>query len=320
MKNRQTIRLVMAMMLMSSLCLPIQAEKPNSKFGGVQVGAITYSFRSMPQDLSSVLQQSLDAGLSSVELMGGPVEEYAGIPTMTMKMPPRGTEITQEQRDAFRAEWERVSTAQKEWRKSASLDKFVEVKKMFDEAGVNIDILKLGDPNWSDEEIDYAFTVAKTLGARGITFEIGEKAAERMAPFAEKHNMLAIMHNHGQPGQPDFSFDKMLSYGKNLMLNFDIGHYWGCTGKNPAEIVAKYHDRIASVHIKDKTGLTDTPKDTNRPFGQGSTPIADVLKLIQKNKWNITADIELEYEIPAGSDAVAETKKCVEYCKSILTL
>jgi hypothetical protein len=41
--------------------------------------------------------------------------------------------------------------------------------------------------------------------------------------------------------------------------------------------------------------------------------------LIKKNKWPINVDVELEYPIPEGSDAVAEVKKCVEYCKSILT-
>jgi hypothetical protein len=47
-------------------------------------------------------------------------------------------------------------------------------------------------------------------------------------------------------------------------------------------------------------------------------PIADVLKLIQKQKWPIYCDIELEYDVPPDSDAVKEVKKCVEYVKAIL--
>ncbi len=268
----------------------VAAQKPNSKFKGVQVGCISYSFRSMPSDLESVLQQCKDAGVSSVELMGYSAEQYAGIPNEN----------------------------QAQWRKTVSMDKFKEIKKMFDKAGIKIHILKLGEPNWSDEEIDYAFRAAKAVGAKGITFEIGEDAAKRMAPFAEKHKMYAIMHNHGQPGDPSFSFDKMLAPGKYLMLNFDIGHYWGATGINPVTIVEKYHDRIYSIHVKDKTGKFDNPKDRNQTFGKGTTPVADVLKAIQKNKWNIYADIELEYDIPAGSDAVKEVGKCVIYCKNIL--
>jgi hypothetical protein len=40
--------------------------------------------------------------------------------------------------------------------------------------------------------------------------------------------------------------------------------------------------------------------------------------LIQKNKWPITCDIELEYNIPEGSDAVKEVTKCVKYCREAL--
>ncbi|MDR1602643.1 MAG: sugar phosphate isomerase/epimerase [Tannerella sp.] len=269
------------------------ADKPDSKFGGVQIGAITYSFRSMPdQSIAATLDYAVKAGLSSVELMGGPVEQYAGIP---------------DDKNAVR-----------QWRTTVSMSKFKEIRKMFKDKGVKIDILKLGDASWSDEEIDYAFKVCKTLGAKGITTEIDEKAAVRLLPFAEKHKLYVILHNHGQPGNPDFSFEKVLSLGGWLMLNFDAGHYFGATGKNPCDVVRRLHNRIASIHFKDKTGPGATPADTNRPWGEGQTPIAEILQLIQKEKWPITCDIELEYEVPAGSDAIAEVSKCVEYCRKIL--
>ena len=34
---------------------------------------------------------------------------------------------------------------------------------------------------------------------------------------------------------------------------------------------------------------------------------------MRKNRWNIPASVELEYNIPEGSDAVKEVRKCVEY-------
>src|SRR5438034_1385881 len=55
--------------------------KPNSVFNGVQVGTITYSFRQMPdQSAEATLKYILDCGISAVEMMGGPVESFAGIP------------------------------------------------------------------------------------------------------------------------------------------------------------------------------------------------------------------------------------------------
>ena len=41
--------------------------------------------------------------------------------------------------------------------------------------------------------------------------------------------------------------------------------------------------------------------------------------MVKKNKWKIPGSIELEYNIPEGSDAVQETRKCVEYCRAALT-
>src|SRR5919106_6397557 len=56
--------------------------KPNSLIEGVQIGAITYSFRSMPdQSAEATLKYILDSGISAIELMGGPIESYAGAPT-----------------------------------------------------------------------------------------------------------------------------------------------------------------------------------------------------------------------------------------------
>ena len=43
--------------------------KPDSKFGGVQVGVITYSYRSMPGGAEAVLQHVVNSGISSIELM-----------------------------------------------------------------------------------------------------------------------------------------------------------------------------------------------------------------------------------------------------------
>jgi len=285
---------VLFILVATAVCMQCTVDqKPNSKFGGVQIGAITYSYRSMPdQSLEATLDYIVQSGINSVELLGGTVENYAGIPA-------NRNEATQ-------------------WRKTVSMDKFKEIKEMFNEKGVDIHILNIGSPEWSDEEIDYAFNICKALGAEGIVMEISEEAVQRISPFADKHNLYAIFHNHGQPEDPDFSFDTLLAYGSRLMLSFDVGHYYSATGLDPCDLIKRLHHRIANLHLKDKTWEGSYKQSKNLPFGEGQTPIVEILQLIQKEKWPIVCHIEQEYDIPQDSDAVKEVIKCVEYCRKAL--
>lgn len=287
-------------------------------YEGVQIGVITYSWRSMPSSAADIIRYCKQTGITSLELMGNIAEEYAGAPTPPAR-PQNWDELTEKERDEFSIKREAYGKKMSEWRVSnTSADSYKELRKMFDEAGINIHIVKFSPANWSDEEIDYAFESARILGAKGVCNEIGHEACERLGKFAEKHSMYAIFHNHGQPGDSTFNFEDYLAYSPNNMLNLDVGHYFGATGKHPNELIEKLHDRIFSIHLKDKTGKDADPADTNAPWGEGDTPLEDILKLVQDNQWDIYCDIELEYKVPERSDAVAEVGKCVDYCNNIL--
>jgi len=307
--------------LNSSFVIGAQTKKPNSKVGGVQLGLTTYCYRSIPHSLEETLQYVLASGVNSLE-MRSVLEEGLGIPAGPPRMP-RDTTMTEAQiAEAQKAAAEASAIAreaQKQWRLTLPMSKYEEVRKMYNDAGVDIHIAKFVPSSWSDEEIDYAYNAANTLGAYGITDEASVEACQRLGAFAEKHNSLAIYHTHGQFSQPGFDIDTLLGYSPANRLNVDVGHYWGSTGIHPNEILVKYHDKIPMIHMKDKTG-PDDPVQPNRsvPFGQGTTPIADILQLIKDEKWPIDVFVELEYQIPEGSDAVKETVKCIEYMRNIL--
>jgi sugar phosphate isomerase/epimerase len=85
-------------------------------------------------------------------------------------------------------------------------------------------------------------------------------------------------------------------------------------GGSPIPLIDKHHERIISLHLKDRK-KNDGP---NTPWGEGDTPISEVLQFIKKNKLAIHGDIELEYSVPADSDAVKEVAACVNFCKEAL--
>lgn len=296
--------------------------KPDSKIKGVQIGVITYSFRSLPSEPNKLLQYCLDSGISAIELMGDSVEDYAGKPVNPVKLPPRvpgqPMKLTDEQKAQMAAYQKQVA----EWRAGASMDTFKAVRKMFKKAGVSIYAFKPNalNANNTDAEIEYALKAAKALGAKSVTVELPNDAAhtKRLGDLATKHKVYIGYHAHLQA--TDTLWDVALSQSPYNSMNLDCGHYIAAGGKNTTEtllaLINAKHDRITTMHIKDRK--TKEHGGENQVWGQGDTPINEILSLLRDKKYKIPATIELEYEIPKDSDAVKETKKCLEYAKKML--
>ena len=175
---------------------------------------------------------------------------------------------------------------------------------------------KLLTPEMSDEEFEYVFDVAEALGCTHTTLELPTDAEQlkRIGQFAEKRKIYAAYHTHTQATMT--SFDQAFALSKANMSNIDLGHYVAGTGESPIPFLRKFHDRIASVHLKDRTTPAHGAK--NLPWGTGDTPLAEILQLMKREKYTFPASIELEYDVPPGSDAVKEVVKCLAFCKKAL--
>jgi len=302
---------------------PFLQARPDSLISGVQIGVITYSYRSMPdQSGEATLRYLVESGISACELMNGPAEQYAGAPS-----PARGGgagrgrgQMTPEQRAEMQAAQQAARDALKAWRLGVSMDRYKALRAMYNDAGVSIYAFKLElNMDMSDEEYDYVFNVAEALGASHVTMELPTDVAllKRIGAFGEKHKIYAAYHTHMQGSMT--AFDEAFAASPANMSNIDVGHYVGATNESPIPFFQKFHDRIASFHLKDKTrGDNPTAPNQNMPWGEGETPVVELLHLIRDSGWTMPATIELEYRVPEGSDAVAEVRKCVEYCRRAL--
>ena len=303
--------------------LSLQAQsvstKPNSKFEGIQIGVITYSYRSMPHDVDKLIEFCLASGISAIELMGDAVEEYAGKPKadFSWRSGPR-----QPMTDLQKAQVATYNKQVADWRATVSMDKFMEVRKKFDAAGIKIYAFKPNafSPNNTDEEVSYGMRVAKVLGAKSVTLELPNDPmqSKRLGTLGEKHKMLVGYHNHTQA--TDVLWDVALSQSPNNSINFDAGHYLAAGGKNtiPALLafIEKNHKRISSMHLKDRT----TPEHGagNLPWGTGDTPMKEIFQLMKDKKMKFPVSVELEYAVPEGSDAIKEVVKCVSHAKKMI--
>ncbi|WP_213806270.1 TIM barrel protein [Granulicella sp. dw_53] len=312
--------LPLAAAALSNPRLLFAAEKPNSKFGGVQVGVITpYSYHGMPNDAKSLLEFMVRDGINATEIQAPPVEEWAGAP----KTPPFGggprpagprPKPTPEQIAAQKARAEEMT----KWRLSAPMAKFEEFGRWYKGVGISIYGFKLQlTMDSSDAEYDYAFNVTKALGANQLTMEMPDDMPAltgKIGKFAEKHKIMVGYHAHTQ-ALPT-TWDEAMSQSPYNGINLDIGHYTAAGNHDALAFIKKNHARITSMHLKDRK----FPENggANMPWGQGDTPIKEALQLMKKEGYKFPATIELEYAPPEGSDSEKEILKCLAYAKTAL--
>jgi hypothetical protein len=205
----------------------------------------------------------------------------------------------------------------KQWRISLPMSKVEGAKKLFDEAGIKIHIVKFSPADGLMKKLIIPSEQPKPWEQRRMRRN-RRRCRKKNGTLCRKTRDVCSFPQPYAICHSGFSYDPFLAVSPAVMMNFDAGHFFGSTGIHPNTIIEKYHDRIFTVHLKDKTGPKTDPANTNQVWGQGEVPIADVLLLIKKKLWPIFVDIELEYDIKPWSNAVKETKTCVEYARQIL--
>ena len=263
--------------------------------GGVHLGVQTYSFRDLPRQdgsaIAPVIAAMKSCSLTECELWGEHVE-------------PKVDGQSREDLRRFRVE--------------TPLDRFRAIGRQFNAAGITVYAYNYSfNRDFNDAEIDRGFEIAKALGASIITASTTLEVAKRVVPFAEKHRMVVAMHGHSNVGNPNefatpASFAAAAQMSRYFKTNLDIGHFTAA-GFDAVPYIREHHALITNLHIKDmKRGVPESYK----PWGQGDTPMREVLQLLRQERWPIRAYIEYEYQ-GTGTPA-EEVKKCYEYAKRAL--
>jgi sugar phosphate isomerase/epimerase len=223
------------------------------------------------------------------------------------------------------------------WRQTAPMSKFEALRSMYTKAGVRIYGFKLAlESDMPDWEFDYAFNVAKAVGADHLTMELpmldaagkptrgdqlplhdttakrDDDLTARIGKFADKHKMMVGYHAH-LDATPTF-WDVAMSQSKYNGINIDVGHYVAAGNRDVVDFIRKNHARIPSIHVKDRK----YDGGPNQMWGQGDTPLQQIFTLMRDEHYTFPASIELEYPIPAGSNSAIEIARCVVWSKDVL--
>jgi sugar phosphate isomerase/epimerase len=276
---------------LSLACLSA-SEIEAAKTNGVTIGVMTYSYRAL----------TVPPGTERVD---GQIEALKANNARDIEL--------------FEAELQPPGRADglEKWRKATELEHFKSARKKLEAAGITTHALTVNYRDvLTDDDLDRTFEQAKALGTNVIAASTQVSMAKRIAPFAEKHRIYVAFHGHSNTKDPNEfatpeSFDTALAASKYFRINLDIGHF-SAAGYDPVDYIRKHHDKITHLHLKDRR-KNDGP---NMPWGEGDTPIKQVLLLLKEKKYPLPALVEYEYR--GTGTPVEEVGKCLDYMRKAI--
>jgi sugar phosphate isomerase/epimerase len=295
----------------AGLALPRLVGAGDSKVAGVRIGVQTYSYRDLPRSpgasdaIDVVIKAMKDSGVSECELFAPQLEPQFSSGARGARGAPPTPEAIKAREDLRR------------WRLETSLDHFRNARKKFDAAGLTIyGYCYNMNTSFTDAELERGFEITKAIGAEVMTTSTTMDVARRLAPLADKHKVIVGLHGHSNITDPNEfatpeSFAAAMKMSPYLRVNLDIGHFWAAD-YDPVAYIREHHAKITNLHLKDRK----KHQGDNTPWGQGDTPIKEVLQLLKRERWPIPVDIEYEYR-GAGTPA-EEVRKCFEFAKQAL--
>lgn len=307
----------------------------NSTINGVRMGLQSACFTFSGMGIDQIVDTMVSVGLAEIDVMAEHVEHYLGAPGVQLPGAGRsgpwtrpaapgrgegasapgaiprggGAEPTAARRGGGfgRGQDPAVRDALRKWRLDVSLDRYKAVAKKFTDAGLTFYSYNLSfNDSYTDEEIEKGLEMSKALGTRIVTASSPLTVLPRVGPLAEKHDVVVALHNH-TIGPDDFA--QAMAISRNIWVNLDVGHFFA-SGHDPLAYLLAHHARITNVHVKDR----QKNQGREMPFGQGDTPLKEVLLLIRREKYDFPVCIE--YVGPDGPPA--ELKRCFDFCKAAL--
>ena len=283
--------------------------------GNGRVGATTASFRDLPRvpgqdNIDDVIRALRASGVRDIELSSFNVEPAGpnsgpAAPPKPSAYPPREIILSPEEIAAAK---KAAREDLRRWRVTAEAEWYGRVREKFDAAGIVVHTYAVGyDEQFTDEEIQATFRQAAAFGAKVISFPASLDVARRLMPFGNASAIGVALRN-----SIDFTqLSSALALSPNFRLALDIGNLTG-GNRDAVAAVREYQLRISHILVRDR--LRNDGR--SEKFGNGDTPIAEVLGLLKELRSSIPVFVDYDY---AGlGTSVDEVLRCTQYVAQLL--
>ncbi len=271
--------------------IPLSAQsRLNSTFGGVQIGCDSYSFRD--RNLEDALSMMADVGFGTVELWYDHIEYGYGGRT------------------------ERASREDlRRWRLSVPLDEFETASDLAAAKGMAYSSynFKFSD-DVTDAEISRVFEMATAIGAEVVTGVVSPTTVARVDAEARKRKMRFGIKNTARQESDIVTAEDIEAARRGASdyvgIALDVGDLTSAGG-DPVDFIDRHQGDIVAIYLKDRE------KDNGPavPFGQGDTPMREVLSLLREQGSSVPVNIRYEY---SGEDTFRETREGYRFCEAVL--
>ncbi len=281
------------------------AALPAFGAGDVRLGATTWSLRDLPRipgrdNVDDLIGPLKSAGVKEIDLWSYNTEP-AGPNTGPGAPPPPAAypiKIKTYSKEEIAAAMLQARNLTRDFRLSTPPSYYEDIRAKFVAAGINVTAytVKYND-TFTDEEIDSTFRQAKALGAASITAPGSPEIAKRLSTFADKHNLGVTITDLTPAGR--------------FKLNVDIGAITAENG-SPVAWLQENYKSAGQLTIKDRR----RNKGQNEQYGDGDTPVRDVIRFVRDKQLTIPVFAEYEY-LGLGTPA-EELARCMDYLRAAL--
>ncbi len=293
-----------------SLAFAATGDSANAANTSVRLGATTWSLRDMARvpgqdNIDDIIKPLKSAGVTEIDLWSYNAEP-AGPNTGPGAPPPPAAypiKIHLFTKEEIAAAMLQARNLTRDWRLSTPVSHFAEMRVKFASAGISVTSFTVKyDDTFTDQEIDITMEQAITLGASFVNAPGNADVLKRLASFADKHQLNIAVN--------DFAMAASLPSSR-FKINADIGAITAANG-SPVAFIQEHHDAIAQLTIKDRR----LKQGKNEQFGDGDTPVLNVLKLVKEKKYAFPVFAEYEY-LGLGTPG-EELQRCMDYMRTAL--